>query len=129
MSGTGSDPLGLEYDLSEHVYKSIIVNPGLTVTLIDEANYSQQRIKYGSTISENVCQELGYMSEIATYATVVPDYTSYRTVELYRNTSCTGQAFVAGIESGESQVDVNADDLGDGIWNNQAVAMKISPGL
>ena len=68
---------------------------GLTATLHDiDGN---ERIKYGSTITDGVCQELGFMSEQLISVTVQPDWTSYRTVEIYKNTNCTGEAFVAGV--------------------------------
>ena len=100
---------------------------GLTAKLRD--SNGNERTKYGSTISDGVCQELGFMSSEVAYVSIEPDYTSYRTVELYKSQNCSGQAFVAGIESGVSEVSIDTDDFGGPIWDDQARSVKISDGL
>ena len=69
------------------------------------------------------------MSSEVAYVSIEPDYTSYRTVELYKSQNCSGQAFVAGVESGVSEVSIDTDDFGGPIWDDQARSVKISEGL
>ena len=76
-----------------------------------------------------MCQELGFLSEQVAFVSIEPDYTSYRTVELYKSQNCSGQAFVAGIESGVSEVSIDTKNFLHPMWDAQAQSVKISEGL
>ena len=88
-----------------------------------------QQTTYGSTMTEEVCQELGQLSGGVGSMNISIDSTSVKTIEVYKDSLCEGVAFVAGFQDGDDEVKVSYDDIGGGIWDNQIVAVKIAPSL